>query len=420
MTRGPALGPAGPEAGSTCAATGRQPVDFLFVLDGSGSMNDANKWASVRPALTSLFQQMASAADDGVAAGLIVFADSKDPTEGMGPYPSSADVPLGFVDARQLSSLDQRLAGDASGSTPTHAVLEGGYGELAGFGAPAPLERGGKKVLVLITDGIPSDDCATLPLIGDYASNPCVILAGNERAHGGIETFVVGVGDPSSAGFFDDGLDDASGGDLAAAGRTAGTSCTTSDTSSESGPCYFAIETSQSSTAAALEQAFGAALDAIRGQAESCVVPGDAERTATRRMVRQRVRRSVRRSVAKVVAVAAWLALGAVVTPGCGARAPGALEGDETDDASAASGDGGAGGGALRDGRWGVAGRPARGRRVRHLRRAGAAPAGVPPLRGGRVGQHEAGEQVGGDRAGPRLASSRRCRPPRIPGPPRG
>jgi hypothetical protein len=241
-------------------------------------MNDENKWASVRPALTSLFGQMASAGDDGVAAGLIVFADSKDPTEGMGPYPSSADVPLGFVNAKQLNALDQRLAGSASGSTPTHAALLGGYGELARFTAPAPLEGAGKKVLVLITDGVPSDDCAPIPLIGGYAGNACIVLAGNELARNGIQTFVVGVGDPASAGFFQGGgIDPTFLGDLAVAGGTSGTGCSPSETSSQAGPCYFAIDTSQAPTAAELQQSFEAALAAIRGQAESCAVPGDAE-----------------------------------------------------------------------------------------------------------------------------------------------
>ncbi len=272
-------GPGSPppaEAGPTCTGRERAPADFLFVLDGSGSMNADNKWTSVRPALESVFAQMATAADPGVAAGLLVFSDSNDPTEGMGPYPSSADVPLAFVSSAQASALDERLDGDAEGATPTHAALSGGYGELARFRASGALRPGGKKVLVLITDGVPSDDCAPIPILGGYATNACIVLAGNELAEDAIQTFVVGVGNYAAPGFFgNDGLDPTFLGNLAVAGGTGVEGCdptatSASDTSAGGDLCYFAIDTSQAPTAEALEGQFEAALDAIRGQAEAC------------------------------------------------------------------------------------------------------------------------------------------------------
>jgi hypothetical protein len=269
---GDPLGDAGCATGSAQAK--RQPVYLLFVLDGSGSMNQDNKWTSVRPALTSIFSQMETSADTGVAAGLIVFSDTLDPTTGTGPYPSSVDVPIGFVNAAQQAALDKRLTGGAQNSTPTHAALTGGYGELEKFVATAPLQPGGKKVLVLITDGVPSDDCMTLPIIGNYATNPCIELAGTELKQSSIETFVVGVGDFGAASFFGlGGIDPTFLGTLAQAGGTGPTGCNPSDTTSTSGLCYFEIDPSTAPTATQLQQSFETALNAIRGQVISCTFP---------------------------------------------------------------------------------------------------------------------------------------------------
>src|SRR5580704_15173808 len=80
----------GTPLGAGCATASseakRQPVYLLFVLDGSGSMSQDNKWTAVVPALQSIFAQMASAGDTGIGAGLIVFSDTNDPTTGSGPY----------------------------------------------------------------------------------------------------------------------------------------------------------------------------------------------------------------------------------------------------------------------------------------------------------------------------------------------
>jgi hypothetical protein len=269
---GDPLGDAGCATGSAQAK--RQPVYLLFVLDGSGSMEQDNKWTSVRPALTSIFSQMEMSADPGVAAGLIVFSDTLDPTTGTGPYPSSVDVPIGFVSAAQQAALDKRLTGDAQNSTPTHAALTGGYGELDKFVATAPLQPGGKKVLVLITDGVPSDDCMTLPIIGNYATNPCIELAGTELKQSSIETFVIGVGDFASGSFFGlGGIDPTFLGTLAQAGGTGPTGCSPTDTTSTSGLCYFEIDPSTAPTATQLQQSFETALNAIRGQVISCTFP---------------------------------------------------------------------------------------------------------------------------------------------------
>ncbi len=277
-------GPTGPSLGDAGCATAtaeakRQPAYLLFVLDGSGSMKEQNKWTAVVPALEDIFGQMETAADTGVAAGLVVFSDTNDSTMGAGPYPGSTDVSIAFVSAAQQMALDNRLSGMPRNSTPTESALTGGYGELEGFQAQAPLQSGGKKVLVLITDGVPTDGCMSTPGGTDYATNPCIELAGQKLAEaapkGPIETFVIGVGDfGSGGGFFGvNGIDPSFLGNLAQAGGTGPAKCNPNETTMTSDLCYFEIDPSKSTTAAQLQMEFETALDAIRGQVLSCTFP---------------------------------------------------------------------------------------------------------------------------------------------------
>ena len=273
---GTALGDAGCATASSQAK--RQPVYLLFVLDGSGSMKADNKWTAVVPALQSIFGQMQKAAEPGVAAGLAVFSDTLDPTGGGGPYPSSVDIPIAFVDSTHQSALAKRLSGMPENGTPTHAALTGGYGELEAYQAAAPVQPGGKKVLVLITDGVPSDDCMSIPLLSNYSSNACVALAGQKlmeaSPQGPVETFVIGVGNFASGSFFGlGGIDPSFLGNLAKAGGTGASGCNPNETQSTTDLCYFEIDPSQAQTAAGLQQKFEKALNAIRGQVVSCRFP---------------------------------------------------------------------------------------------------------------------------------------------------
>jgi len=183
------------------------------------------------------------------------------------------------VSAAQQMSLDNRLSGMPMNSTPTESALTGGYGELEGFQAQAPLQSGGKKVLVLITDGVPTDGCMSVPGISNYSTNPCIELAGQKLAEaapkGPIETFVIGVGDFGSAGglFGANGIDPSFLGNLAQAGGTGPAKCNPNETTMTSDLCYFEIDPSMSTTAAQLQMQFETALDAIRGQVLSCTFP---------------------------------------------------------------------------------------------------------------------------------------------------
>ena len=252
-------------------------VYLLFVLDGSGSMSMQNKWTAVVPALNDIFTQMAGANDDGLAAGLIIYSDSNDPTAGAGPYPSAADVPVALMNGAQNTKLATRLSGMPKNGTPTQTAMTGGYTELENFQAPPDLTGGGKKVLVLITDGAPTDGCSILSSVGStgYTSNPCVQMASQKLTEaapkGPIETFVIGVGqfpstialtfDPSFLGY------------VAQAGGTGPAMCNPSENTTTYDLCYFEVDPTTATNAMQLQQKFETALNTIRGEVASCNFP---------------------------------------------------------------------------------------------------------------------------------------------------
>ncbi len=259
-------------ATATAAAT-KTPVYMVFILDGSGSMSQDNKWPAATAALKAIFADMQTKADPGVGVGLIVFSDTLDKTHANGPYPSAADVPINFVGAAQDSALNNRLGGQPGSDTPTGTALKGGYGELESYTATTPLPPGGEKVLVLITDGVPTDNCAQNG--GSYTSNACVVEAAAELTKaapaGPILTFVVGTGVYPSTDTSN--FDPSFLGNLAQAGGSGPKGCNPNEnTAGAMDLCYFEVDPTAGSQTAT-EQAFETAINAIRGQVVSCTFP---------------------------------------------------------------------------------------------------------------------------------------------------
>jgi hypothetical protein len=249
------------EAGcaTATARAARQPVYMLIALDGSGSMDQENKWVAVVPALDAFFDDLKAKGDTTMGVGLTVFSDERDKTKGQGPYPKM-DVPIQVVDAAQATALHGRI--DTSGPksvTPTLAVLQGQYPLLESFQPSGALAPGGKRVLVLMTDGNPFPHT-------QQQQPACISLAQAETAKG-ILTFAVGIGDlvPYDPTTYDPTFMGA----IAKAGGTASAGCDPNETSNVSKMCHFQI-TPGGKSAKQLEQDFLNAIDAIRGAVASC------------------------------------------------------------------------------------------------------------------------------------------------------
>ena len=203
-------------------------------------------------------------ADPSIGVGLIVFSDSKDPTQGKGPYPTNVDIPIRLVDNTQMAALQERVQGVPAAATPTLPALQGAYPLLESFNpAAAALPPNGKKIVVLMTDGLPTEPPGP-------TQDQCIALANSAftkaAPQGPIQLFVVGVGAfPGSSGTYDPQFL----GKLAVAGGTAKPSCNPLETTDPNKLCYFQI-TPAAGTAQALGAKFTAAIDSIRSQAALC------------------------------------------------------------------------------------------------------------------------------------------------------
>lgn len=264
---------------SATATTQLQPVYLLFVVDGSANMGSGDKWTAMAPSLSTIIDGVAAAKDPSVGLGLIVYADSTDAPDAsglFGPYPRSSDVPIAYVDDAQVAALKHRLdTTPSSNVTPTQVALEGGYASLHQFNPSAPLlQTGGRKVLVLISGGVPYSllkgvTCPDSdPVCSDMQIANSIALA-QAAAHDAdpILTFVVGVG-PFPGG--DSSYDPTFFGRLAVAGGTARSStCNPNELVNEANVCDFQV-TPGMKTPEELQKESFAAINAIREKLVSC------------------------------------------------------------------------------------------------------------------------------------------------------
>jgi hypothetical protein len=237
-----------------------------LVVDFSGSMMDDNKFTALQSALNTLFDDLGAQADPSIGVGMIAFSDQKDPTTGMGPYPTDADVPLRLVDGTQKTALKTRIATTPMNATPTYPALQGAYPILEALDpASAALPAGGKKVVVLMTDGIPTEPPGdTRPNIIALASAKLSLVA----PQGPIYLFSVGIGQfPGNSGTYDPQFL----GQLAVAGGTrSSATCNPLETANVGNVCYFQVTPDASAGPTVLEQKFIDAINAIRSQAALC------------------------------------------------------------------------------------------------------------------------------------------------------
>lgn len=272
-----ATGPGTKSCASATAEARRVPVYMQFIIDGSGSMDGfdgtnfiagereadpaspgrqtGKKWIAVRDALGAFFDDLAAKADPSFAVGMYLFSsNTTKPATGV-------DVPIQFVDAAQATALKTRVAPPvfATGATPLAASINGQLDVLRAYTPAAPVASGGKYVLVVMTDGIPSD--------GKTACTNAIAAAKTGSPE--VTTFAVGVGneDASASTVYDEAFMR----DLAVAGGTAVAGCNTSwGHADKSGvPCHFQI-TPGTKTAAQIRAEFLAAINTIRDTVASC------------------------------------------------------------------------------------------------------------------------------------------------------
>jgi hypothetical protein len=210
------------------------PVEILFGIDTSFSMDFESKWTNLSAALTSFVNDPASA---GLDLGIQFFPLRE--TCDVAGYEALA-VPVG-PQSTVGPLISQAIAAKMmAGGTPTVQILEG----LVAYLQANPPMAGVKPIIVLATDGIPDSTCLAVPDGGTTNSlaNAEAVAAAAFGGPSAIPTFVIGVGSDLTA---------LNG--LAAAGGT-GTATLVSVGSDAGNP----------------EQAFVNALNAIRQQALPC------------------------------------------------------------------------------------------------------------------------------------------------------
>ncbi|WP_394835657.1 VWA domain-containing protein [Pendulispora rubella] len=235
---------------AACAAAESEgklaPVNLVFVFDRSGSMSDFNKWEPVVRSMKSFFADPRS---KGVSASLTYFPKTSDlycgSTECCSidsytvPSVPLTSLPNGTVFA---ASLDEVVPG---GGTPTVPAMRAAIRQARSI-AEASAHRGETTAVVLVTDGMPNDNC-------DPQRSSVELTAGaaqdaNEEASS-IKTYVVGIESPYHAGALDD---------LHHVARRGGTTA-----------AILVMPSNAEGTA----KAFADALDAIRSRTVSCRLP---------------------------------------------------------------------------------------------------------------------------------------------------
>lgn len=284
-TSGASSGSSGEDPTKNSCATAsaeakRLPVYMLFVIDGSGSMDGfdgvnyiagereadpaspgrqtGKKWIATRDALGAFFDDLASKNDPSFAVGMYLFSSTAlKPATGV-------DVAINFVNAAQATALKTRLAPPVfpNSGTPLAESITGQLAILKAYTPAAPVQPGGKYVLVAMTDGIPTDSKTT-------AINA---LTTARTGTPPVATFAVGVGneDASPTTVYDEAFMK----DLAVAGGTAAAGCNPNwgNADKTGKPCHFQI-TPGTKTAAVIKTEFLAAINTIRDQVSSCEFP---------------------------------------------------------------------------------------------------------------------------------------------------
>lgn len=217
------------------------------------------KWLAARGALVSFFDQAEASADDRIGVGMFLF-------DGRTQNDSEWMVAPGMVDGAQADALRATVLPPefaTAGGTPLRKALTSQSRLLRDYQPASPLQPNGKRVLVLMTDGTPSD-CGTNR--ADCVNDVAALLTGETP----ITTFVIGVGpvDADESSVYDEKFLSR----LANAGGAATEGCNPDwDGQNPNGtvPCHFQV-TPGERTAAQIEADMRAAITEIAARVQSC------------------------------------------------------------------------------------------------------------------------------------------------------
>ncbi len=214
------------------------------------------KWIAIRGALLAYFDAVKQGADPRLGLGMYLFgSEVEKPADQW-------DVMPAFVDDSQLLKLRTRILPNVyptTSGTPLRGSIAGQAPLLKGFAPALPLEPGGKRVLVVMTDGAATD--GKQGAIDDVTA----LVAGSPA----ITTFVIGVGEPTAT---DDSVyDETFLSRLAFAGGAAAPGCNPdwNGQSPTGTPCHFQVTPGQK-TAAQIQAEMTAAITDIATRVQSC------------------------------------------------------------------------------------------------------------------------------------------------------
>lgn len=254
-----------PEDAACATATAdamQRPMNLLVVLDRSGSMNNTSsnptKWVAAVNALRALVTRL----DDQTRVGLTFFP-ALSQAEVVGGYTTPA-VPIGALATTRAAILSRLSSTSANGNTPMTCAMQGSIAYYRGF------TMDGSRNVILITDGVPTEECTDtaaqcgpLPNPIDFnaflqwtmcrdrvGSNAVRVQVGlAQRETPPVRVFVAGTPEASNT-FLSD---------LAVTGQT-----------SRAPDCRATMSCHYSLGTASFEADLNRALDEIRGRAISC------------------------------------------------------------------------------------------------------------------------------------------------------
>lgn len=261
------------ERAARCAANTYEAIDYSDQCGGNGEYGvcldklyteldpekparyTGKKWIAARGALEAYFAASSAVPSNNLGVGLFLFSSTQ---------PSSS--PVRVLDATQAAALAGQIRPETfpANRTPMRASIASQTAYMRSFVNEAPLAANGRRVLLLITDGVP------LGNDGDPSETTANVMAAVQAGLDGnpkVETAVIGVGNPSADPTT---FDETFLSQLAKLGGLAPVGCNENwSDGSASTPCHLQV-TPGAKTAEQIKDEMIAAINAVAGSVASC------------------------------------------------------------------------------------------------------------------------------------------------------